>query len=360
MSKMRHIVLLILCLAALTATAQRRYSATERWEYRLASLGGFSTKDVEQKTDVLFGLHASQYTGSHHIVGLAAEGSWSAMFTDMPAVSFKPEGYGAGLQLVYEYQFSGFLLQTGLGVAFQRVNHAIGDTVIYTYDLTDSWAPAVDPITQDATFTLKHQFYDRTDMAQHIYGQLPIYAGHYILGPLGIGYFLLGAKINYAFWGNTTQRLTGTTTGLYERYIGIWEEMDNHGFRKDVPIERKGDKLNFQFDLMAHGEIGYEYTTSQNAYNYRKRRSESKDCRLRLAAFADFSVLDICPRTDNPFYETPLETIYDFPTYRMEHVFSTTDAKSYWVRNFFVGIKFSVLFGFQGQERCILCDPWRH
>ena len=186
------------------------------------------------------------------------------------------------------------------------------------------------------------------------------YIGHYIPGSLGIGYFLAGVKLNYAFWGNTKQTLKGSTSGLYERYIGVWEEMDNHGFRKDVPLERTGKQLQVKFDVMAHAEIGYEYTSFQNPHSYRIMPNDRLDWRLRIAGFVDFGIVDICPRTNNVYYGIPDATIYDFPTYRMDHVFSTADAKRYWMRNLFVGVRITMLFGFQGKERCILCDPWRH
>jgi len=335
--------------------AQRRYSTSERWEYRLANANGFTTKDVENSTDILLGLHASQYTGSHHLIGFSAEGGWSAFTTNMPQVKMTPGGLTAGLRFVYEYQYSGILIQTGLGVQFQKVTNLIADTSIYHEHMHDTWSGI-----QDAEFTLKHRFTDRRDQAQQAYIQFPLYAGHYIVGPAGFGYFLAGIHFNYAFWGKTKQTLTGTTTGLYERYIGVWEEMDNHGFRKDVPIERTGDKLKLKLDVMAHGEIGYEYATFQNPHSYRIQPAERFDCRIRFAAFADFGILNICPSTNNTFYDIPEQTIYDFPTYQMEHVFSTTDAKRFWLRNLNVGVRITVLFGFQGKERCILCDPWRH
>ena len=60
------------------------------------------------------------------------------------------------------------------------------------------------------------------------------------------------------------------------------------------------------------------------------------------------------------YYGIPDATLYDFPTYRMDHVFSTKDATQYWLRNLHIGFRFTVLFGFPGKERCIICDPWRH
>lgn len=353
MRNLRHI-LLILCLCPTLLWAQRRFAAAERWEYRLAGLNGFSNKDLGTSTDVLLGLHASQYTGTHHMVGLSLDGSWSAFVSSMPTAKVTPGGGAVGLNMLYELQYSGILFQTGLGLRYQRVFTDIADTAIYHEHM---WAG-----NPPREFTLRHQFTERRDMAQQLYVQLPLYAGHYILSPIGIGYFLAGVQANYALWGNTEQSLLGTSTGLYEMYVGVWQQMPNHGFRENVPIERKGDQLKLKFDLLAHIEMGYEYTSAQSSYKYKykHRKGEMLDIRMRFAGFADFGILDICPNTEKAYYSIPDMTIYDFSTYEMEHIFSTKDASKFWLRNLYIGIRCTVLFGFEGKERCILCDPWRH
>ena len=355
MSKLRYIILLTLCLLPALTWAQRRYTASDWREKELASKRGFSTKDVESSTDVLYGLHASVYSGTHHLIGFSAEGAWSAFASNMPATKITPRGYAASFHLLYEFQYYSFILQTGVGAAYQRVATGVADTAIYHPNMIDTWN-GINPVE----FTLKHQFTEREDMSQQAYGQVPLYFGHYFFGPGGIGYFLAGVHANYAFWGNTRQKMRITTTGLYERYVGIWEEMDNHGFRKDVPAERTGDRLKLKIDVMAHAEIGYEYNTRQSARDYRLSPSDRMDGRIRIAAFVDFGMLNISPKTDNNAYAMPESTIYDFSTYQMDHIFSSADAKNFWQRNLFAGIRLTVLFGFQPKEHCILCDPWRH
>ncbi len=354
MRKLQFIIVLTLVLLPSLAGAQKRYSTSDHREYKLGSSSGFSTKDVENKTDALFGLHASQYSGSHHLIGLAAEGGWSAFVSSLPAAALTPGGGIAGLNLLYEYQYSGFLLQTGLGVRYQRVFTAVADTSIYHEHMTSTWNGV------PAEYTLKHRFENRLDMAQQLYARLPLYFGHYFFGSSGIGYFLAGIHADYAFWGSTQTTVTGTTSGKYQHYVGIWEEMPNHGFRKEVPLTRTGDPLKLKFDLGAHLEIGYEYNTRQGMKDYRVRPSDRLDGRLRLAAFIDFSVLDICPKTREALYELPEATILDYPTYQMSHVYASADAATSWLRNLSVGIRVTFLIGFQPEERCILCDPWRH
>ena len=355
MSKLRYIILLTLCFVCALTWAQKRYSASDQPEYEISKTRGISTKDVENQTDVLWGLHASQYSGSHHLIGFSVEGSWTSLVSSMPNVSAAPGGGGAGFHLLYEYQYSGFILQTGLGVTYQYAVNSLSDTAIYHYNMPDQWS-GVD----GATYTLKHTFTERRDRTQNLYGQIPLYVGGYIFGSRGIGYILGGIHANYAFWGNTRQTMLGSTTGLYERYVGVWEEMDNHGFRKNVPVERDGKQLKLNFDLMAHLEMGYEYNTRQNVKNYRVRPSDRLDGRIRFGAFVDFGMLNVCSNPKNVLYDIPESTIYDFPTYQIAHVFSTQDAKQFWARNLFVGVRITFLFGFQPKEHCILCDPWRH
>lgn len=355
MSKLRYIILLTLCVLPVLMLAQRRYTANDWHEKQLASESGFTTKDVENSTDVLYGLHASVYSGTHHLIGFSAEGAWSSFVTNMPGAKITPRGGAAGFHLLYEFQYYSFILQTGLGVAYQRVHTNVGDTSIYHEHMTDTWNGV-----QPAEFTLKHRFTEREDMSQQLYGQVPLYFGHYFFGARGIGYFLAGARASYAFWGDTRQKMLITTSGLYERYVGIWEEMDNHGFRKEVPAERPSERLKLKFDVMAHAEIGYEYNTRQSARDYRLSPSDRMDGRIRIAAFADFGILNINPRTDYSAYGMPENSIYDFSTYELNHIFASEEAKSFWLRNLYAGIRVTFLFGFQPEEHCILCDPWRH
>jgi len=355
MRKLRYILLILSFIPALM-WGQRRYSISDRWEYQLASLSGFTSSDVNGKTDILNGLHAGLYTGSHHLIGLSAEGSWSSLVSSMPAAKVAPGGGSGGLHLLYEYQYSGFIIQTGLGINYQRVTNGVRDTSIYHEHMLDTWSN-INPVE----FTLRHQFEQRYDVSEQAYGQLPLYFGHYILSPLGIGYGLVGIQANYVVWSNKTHMsAVGSTSGLYEKYIGVWEEMDNHGFRKEVPIERTGDPLKLKLDILAHIEMGYEFSTFRSAANYKTRPGDRLDCRIRIGAFADFGILNICPNTGNTLYDMPSSTLYDFPTYQMSHIFSTADARDFWVRNLYTGLRLTVLFGFQEKEHCILCDTWRH
>lgn len=337
------------------AWGQRRFEVSENDEYHLDDLLGFTFKDVRNNVDAFWGLHASQYVGSHHLFGFSIEGAWSTYVNNMQIASIVPGGGASGFHFVYEYQYSGLLIQTGLGINYQQVYTNVRDTDIYNYHMYDKWDNV-----EEAEYILKHEFRNRQDMSRNIYGQIPLYVGQYMFGSHGVGYWLGGFQLNYAFYGSTRQMLEGTTKAYYEPFLGIWHEMDNHGYRKDVPIERTGERLRLKFDVLMHGEAGYEYTSYTGPHNYRTMPGDRIDCRIRFAAFAEFGMLNICPQTNGVLYGLPSASIYDFPTYRINHVFSTIDAKPYWIRNLYAGIRITVLFGLPWKEHCILCDPWKH
>ena len=168
---LRKYTLLILCLLCLpTAWAQRRFKVDDKPEYELGKVYGFTFKDVEDDVDAFWGLHASQYAGSHHLMGFSVEGAWTSFVSNWKVPSIRPGGGAAGFHLLYEYQYSGLLVQTGLGINYQVVYTNLRDTGIYHFGMHDKW-DGVEP----AEFTLKHEFYDRQDRARNLYVQVPLY-----------------------------------------------------------------------------------------------------------------------------------------------------------------------------------------
>lgn len=99
------------------------------------------------------------------------------------------------------------------------------------------YADGVEP----AEFTLKHEFYGRQDRARNLYVQVPLYVGQYLFSTAGIGYWLAGFHVNCAFKGDTRQTLNATTKALYEPFLGVWHEMDNHGAIMCLLNEREND-----------------------------------------------------------------------------------------------------------------------
>ena len=290
------------------------------------------------------GLRTTAYDGVHHLVGLHVDGGYSAIFGNYPTMSTSPGGYTTGLGLDYCYTGRGLLIQTGIGIRWQDVNNRFGNDSLIVNPATDS---------EGVNFRLKYDFTDRVDGSRNIYVQVPLLAGMYFYNC----YFLAGLKLNWQVAGWTTPKLNVSTTATYERYIGVWEEMDNHGIRKDVEEVRENGRLQLKMDVLVCAEIGYEWALG----NYGKKgymKASAKDYRLRLAAFAEVGLANICPKTDLKPYIIPEATPYDFSTFEFNHILSTAGAKSYNAHNVFAGIKLSFFFfGYQSTEKCILCGP---
>lgn len=139
-TSIRKYTVLILCFLSIGAgEAQRRYQIGGREEYTLSDMLGITVKDVDGKVDAFFGLHANQYVGSHHLFGFSAEGSWTSFANNVPVASMRPGGGALGVHFLYEYQYSGLLIQTGLGINAQQVFTNVADADIYHEHVRDTW-----------------------------------------------------------------------------------------------------------------------------------------------------------------------------------------------------------------------------
>ncbi len=397
MSILRQIIVLSLCLASVATWGQNRYSTTSKAEKKLSKVKGFSAKDAGKSRNSL-GLHSSTYTGTGHYLGFSVDGGWSTFLNNIPAVQSTPGGWAANGKFLYEYHVGNFFLQTGVGVGIQHVTTPVktellpkGESTFLNGfagdpDLPLNRRPGYDyPLTHPGDglkFHMKHVFGERSDMAELYYAQLPINFGYYIAGQGGVGYVMLGAQINYAFGGKTHMEATCTATGYSERYIGIFEEMPNHGFPKDAPVSDDGSKLPIRLgstsvqnlDILGHIEGGYEFNTFQPIHQYRTSKIDNTDCRMRVSAFIDISLPSINPKGVDKLYDLNVNSndpatiaaqqlgLYDIHTFKMNHIFTTNVANNnkLWVRSFTVGVRFTLLFSLRPQQRCILCDPWRH
>ncbi len=372
MVRLRHtycLYTLLLLLLPVMVTAQTSLNVDDRKDAKdLLGSGGsnFSTKRSKDLIDNN-GLRTGQYTGEHHLVGAYFESGYSAFVSPCRHTFITPGGYSVGGGFAYEYQLNAFLLQIGLGITLQDVKTSVADTTFTKYHTADAWTNSMyhrygDWNNRLDTFyyDLQYDFYDRQDRSRMVYAQIPVLLGQQIVGRRGVGYYLAGVKLGYALQGKTSVKATGTTTGHYDRYIGTFHEMDNHGFRKDVPIEREGKRLDIKFDLMAHAEVGYEYGIYSPTKGWRGASARRPfDLRLRVAAYCDFSILSINPKTDFPMVVAPDESRWDFPTFRLSHVYSTNEIASLPLRNMFVGVKLTALFGVKQKEKCVLCGFYK-
>lgn len=297
------------------------------------------------------GLHTGRIVGSHFLVGASVDAGYTVMTTDMPAISMWPGGGQGSLGLVIAYQKGAFDFQTGMVVRYQRLENSVNDFVYTRYGVEDSWTGTHDWQYADVTYA----FSQRKDLTQNVYFHVPILFGGSTQLYNGSLYFLTGVKLQYAMAGSTRSTALCTTTAEYDRYIGSFTGMDNHGWRKDVQISSRADRPELKLDLLGSLEIGYEYG---NPHYRGYRRSQEPDWRVRWGLFADYSTLSVMPSVTGDLVRIPSDTPYDFGTFQMNHPFGSTASSGYWMRNLFVGFRMTVTIGIKMQEKCLMCQAF--
>jgi len=240
------------------------------------------------------GLRSGTVGYVHNLVGLYVDGSYSGLYSNVPNAHLLPGGYGIGGGLCYEHQRGMFKLQLGIGLRYQDVSNRVNDTTIIDNQVTDS---------RGYNYALKYDFQERIDRAYNLHAQVPILLG------LGIRrfYFLTGVKLNYTFKGSSSVRQIGTTTGTYQQFQGQFSEMDNHGMRNKVDMFSRTDQVDFKSDILFAFETGYEWGDDihPNRSSRFARTNNYVEYRLRVAAFVDYGLINICPQTDKNFLHIP-------------------------------------------------------
>lgn len=276
------------------------------------------------------GLMTGTYVGQHHVVGTSFDMGYSRYLYDITGVAPSPGGYTAGWGMTYMYQNTRFILQTGAALRWQTVRDTMGlwTRIDNTFD------------TQGMAYRLRYDFYSRSDLSRNIYVEIPLQFGAYIYAGL---YATAGLKARMQIYGFNRSKAVGTTRAYYDRYIGLWEQMDTHGYQKDVPFANTSKGLKLGFDLSFTSELGYEFRLPDDN-RATNRRKDNTDRRVRLAAFADVSILNIRPSSTEPVYTIPEQTRYDFPSFVMQHPLQSEWAYDKAVRNIFAGVKVTYFF----------------
>lgn len=343
--KIYKTIILLFLLLPNVCIGQTRATSDETFTKRRAyELGAGGSQYSNRKPD-RYGLLTSHYTGQHQLVGIYAEGAYSMLLNNCQQALNTPGGLGTALGFVYEFQDYIFRLQLGVGGQYQVVRNNVTDMLWIDNSVADAY---------DYPYHLHYSFYDRTDQSQNIYLQVPVLVGANFQG----FYFLVGFKAGLHMWGNTRMRATGSTTATYDQFIGLFEEMDNHGLRKNVDMVRYGKSISLKPSFFVSGEIGYEWGEiyrGETGFN----APEEKDYRIKVALFADFCVNNIHTNSNLSPLFVPADYKWDFPAFQLNHILASSPANGAFVRNLYAGIKVTFLIGVHTKDECIICRPFR-
>lgn len=321
---------------------------------RAYQLGAGGTR-ASQKSDQAIrrdnGIISRRFTGDRYLFGLYLDGGYSTFIS--PKISIRDQnGWGIGGGLIFEYEKRTFWLQTGVGINFQQNKVIFPDDSLKFPNVPDSWTGRHDNYVYDLTYGVT----DRKDVISDLTIQVPLLFGirHFNF------YWGAGPKVSINILGNVRSTAQLTTIADYERYIGVYGEMDNHGWRKLVDINSKADWQRAKIDILASTELGYEWSSKETRIgNGMYRNKDVHEWRIRIGAFADFGILDICPKNKLPLIDVPTDYRYDFIKVKLNSPLVTQNFNDTWARNLTAGIKVTILYGYRIKEICRLCPRFR-
>lgn len=339
----RRLSIVFLCLlAALGLSAQTRIAGEPKM--RGLSSRHFTSRDIKRQRDSR-GLFHSKETGEQHTFGFYAVGAYSNIFGGPDILKAKPGGYDGRFGMVYEYRQGLLMIQTGIGVSFREIRNNVGNMRFTNTDLVrfdplwerviDSWGTPLSSLTYTVS--------SRQDYLMQLHGQIPLLAGMHTYG-----YYIMGGlTFTFPFLQETKTEMNVTSRGSYDRYYGMgddteWMEMDNHGYREQVPLKNRNDATDKRFDVLLTLETGYDWTGRNGTH-------------LRVGGYADFGLFNFSTQSAEPSIYFPYVSKWDFATFRTRQIWFSDAMGNYYLHNFSAGVKFTILFTFPGREKCVMC-----
>jgi hypothetical protein len=265
-----------------------------------------------------------------HNIYLSGSGGYSS-FLLKDAPGFTASGsWGGGFGAGYEMNVRAFILK--LGAEFTYLNAGLDlENFTQQVDLIDDDNPS-ESYTGNYTFSGNSDRYRLADI------NIPLMLGF----RTGSFYVLAGGKIGFSLFARSTTTATVLSTGTYTDYIDDFEDMPNHSF-----LETK-EKGEFTGKLLGNaylsGELGF----------YLNAKSDSKT-KFRVAVFADYGLMDLRGNAISESLTLEREDVVPYRPYLNSFIRSENLHGSL-VNNLFVGLRFTVLFGFEQERKGCGCD----
>jgi hypothetical protein len=342
----RYVVILLLSVVALApAVAQTRIAADKSMKELGRSDSRFTNSDRKRNTD-LRGLMRSDYTGNYHSLGMYAYGGWSALLSSSDIITSTPGGYSLRLGGLYEFRHKYFIIQVGAGIMYRDIQTTVNDYRYSNTEMAETWDERWSSVADTWGMPISLLTYDmsaRQDKLQQLHVQVSLLGGVIWNG----WYALAGLTPSMPLVQHASTTFNITSRGSYDRYLGLgdngyWGEMDNHGYRKEVPLKRKMNGLPRRLDIMVSLEGGYDWNFKENTH-------------LRVAAYARCGVMNMATDNGKSVY-IPYSSKWDFETFEATPIWFSDVAEGNQLHNFSVGLKLTLLYTFPQPDKCILCS----
>lgn len=340
----RRLTIFLLCLLAVSSLPAQTRIAGEP-SMRGLSSRRFTYREVRRQRDTRGLLH-SRETGDVHTFGFYGIGAYSSIMGGPEHLKVAPGGYDGRFGMLYEYRQGLLMIQTGIGVSLREIRNNSGDTRFTNSDLVlydPMWERVIDSWGTPLS-SLSYQVTSRQDYLMQLQGQVPLLAGMHIYG----FYLMGGLTFTFPFLQEMKTEMNVTSRGSYDRYYGMgddteWMEMDNHGYREQVPLKTRNDATAKRFDLLLTLETGYDWATYPN------------NTHLRIGAYADLGLFNFSTGSGDPAIYIPYVSKWDFATFTAKPIWFSNAMGNHYLHNFSAGLKFTLLFTFPGREKCVMC-----
>lgn len=252
---------------------------------------------------------------AQHWIGLSA-GAGPAWTLDTIGIASPKTGAAGGIGFTYQFQYSRFILETGLGAALSSCAVGVQDSV-WRYAMVD---------TRGQAFVCSLATEQRTDIARSVALTVPLLAG----AEYGRFYGLAGLRLHLHMLTRTRQQALVRTIGEYDIYYEPLEDVPTHGFREQETCITRGT-MRYRTDLRAVLELGAVF------------RSPAGSPKYRVGAYVEYGFLNIRP--SSPTSALPLaEPDISSMSVTMHHIYVSDISPASPVHPLSCGIRFTVLF----------------
>ncbi len=291
---------------------------------------------------ILFGI--SQMLGAqtrltpekHHFLSVDGSVGYASLQTNAQEIN-SVAGTALSVGVGYRLFYNSFILSVGVNGQYMYDAVKAQDASLQI-GMTD---------TEGQAFTMLAEASGWKDRCHSVNLNIPVLVG----AEVNRFYFMVGPSFCYNVWGQTATEAQLRTRGQYDRYIGIFDDMENHALYARS-IESGKQALSWNIDLLAHAEIGFrlgEVTKEKGADVPQSRH------RFYIAIYGDYGLINIhkaVSQGDRFGYTESSETGVAFgvtPTMLCQELRSAT------VHPYSVGVKLTYLFELPQHKHCVIC-----
>lgn len=271
--------------------------------------------------------HFLQLTGS---VGYSSLLDHSAA---MPTISGTEAALGIGWRMYHNH----FLFSTGLEASYSFFKPSMSEVRLELNMLDTEAMPFI--MIADAT--------SGRDVCHSLDFNIPLMFG----GEYNRFYFQLGPVFSVNLLGRASSSANLTTTGDYDRYLGIFENMPNH-YLTTIPVSSGDCRLRFGADVKARIEIGCRLGA---LYTEKGMDVPTTTKRGYISLFVDYGLLNVHRGTALnsriSYTQAPNEELL----FHLTPALLSREWRDIKLNRLTVGIKATFLLELPQRKDCVIC-----